>query len=97
MYIWRINKKTEMNLTTLFSQEMENVMLETFKKIIKEAAIQLAEENSKPLSRKEAARFLGVDESSLNRYELQGILKFHYLGGKKLYLKSELISAIIQS
>jgi hypothetical protein len=83
-----------MNINTLFSNEVGHVLIQSVKEMITLATNQIINEHTKPLSRKEAADFLSVDVGTLNRWELQGIIKSHFLGGKKMYLKSELIGAI---
>lgn len=86
--------RLKMNINTLFSNEVGHILIQSVKEMITLATKQIIEEQTKPLSRKEAAAFLSVDVSTLNRWELEGIIKSHFLGGKKIYLKSELIGAI---
>ncbi|HLO43761.1 MAG TPA: helix-turn-helix domain-containing protein [Leadbetterella sp.] len=86
-----------MNITSLFAPEIGQIVQVYLKDAILEATKQIMEQNAKPLSRNEAADFLGVDVGTLNRWEAKGIITYHYLGGKKIYLKSELINTIKQN
>ena len=86
-----------MNISSLFAPEIGQIVQVYLKDAIAEAIKQIMEENAKPLSRNEAADFLGVNATTLNRWESKKIITYHYLGGKKIYLKSELINTIKQN
>jgi hypothetical protein len=83
-----------MSNNTLFSSEVNHLLTQNFKEVFSTAVNSVIEDYSKPLSRNAAAEFLSINVSTLNRLENNGIIKFHYLGGRKFYLKSELIDAI---
>lgn len=47
------------------------------------------------LTRKEAAKRLNVSEVTLSTYTKEGKVKGYYLGGKMLYLESDLDAALV--
>ena len=50
----------------------------------------------KYLTRKQVSKMLSVDISSIHNYTVKGILQSHQIGGRILYLLSEVESSIIK-
>lgn len=91
-----------MKLEFLFTEELKaefkTLLKETFAEeltTIRKTAMPLAMpkiEESKLLSRKEAATFLDCSLTSLYHYQKKGLVPFHQVGRKILFDKSELIN-----
>ena len=51
-------------------------------------------DNNKLLSRKEVAELLKISLPSLSNYKKSGILKFHRIGSRVLFMKVEVMEAL---
>jgi excisionase family DNA binding protein len=72
-------------LTELVANAVERVMQKW----------QKEPQEPKYLSRKEAAKKLNISDVTLSAYKKQGKVKGYYLGGKMLFLESDLEAALV--
>lgn len=54
----------------------------------------VSQEVERPISQKEAIKFLGKSRQTLISWRNKGIIEGHTLGGRVYYLKSELLAAL---
>ncbi|NQU88184.1 MAG: helix-turn-helix domain-containing protein [Mariniphaga sp.] len=82
---------------------MNNVIYITSKEDLKESIREVLKESSGEtpeinlldrLTRRQASKFLGVSYQTMHNWTKAGILKEHGTGGKKFYLRKELIEAL---
>jgi hypothetical protein len=67
--------------------ELENLVRE----------LKLFVQGKEVMDREETAEFLGMSVWNVDRLARQGHIKAHYLGSSKLFLRSEIITAIKNS
>ena len=53
-----------------------------------------AQEAEQPISQNEAAKYLGKSRQTMIAWRKKGIIKGHTMGGRVLFLKSELLEAM---
>lgn len=83
-----------MNQYPIFSPEATLEFFNQLKADLRNTLDDMKNENDKPLSRKDAADFLGVDVSTLTRWSEQNRIKSKSIGNRRYYLKRDLLKAM---
>ncbi len=92
-----------MKLEFLFTEELKTEFKALLKETIKEELSKIIPKSengkveTKLLSRKEAAEFLGCSLTSLYTYMKNGLIPFRRIGRKVLFEQSELVNHMYQS
>jgi|AntRauTorckE5430_2_1112549.scaffolds.fasta_scaffold270075_1 hypothetical protein len=86
-----------MNLELIYPEQLREDIL-SLKSELAEIKLNLQKptENTKYLGRKEVAKLLNVNISSIHNYTVKGILTAFQLGGKIYYKKAEIEAAMIE-